>query len=89
MAIAEKLFEPFELGPYRLPHRMVMAPLTRSRARQPGNIPSAMNACYQAQRASAAFIVSEASQVSMQGPGLCVDVRHPQSVADGGMEAGD
>src|SRR3979411_1776486 len=67
--IAETLFEPYQLGPYRLPHRIVMAPLTRSRARQPGNIPSAMNACYYAQRASAALIVSEATQVSMQGQG--------------------
>src|ERR1700686_1893553 len=69
MAVTEKLFEPFGLGPYKLPHRMGMAPLTRARGRQPGNIPSAMNACYYAQRASAAFIVSEASQVSMQGQG--------------------
>ncbi len=65
----ELLFDPYHLGPYKLPHRMVMAPLTRSRARQPGNVPSAMNACYYAQRASAAFIVSEATQVSMQGQG--------------------
>jgi N-ethylmaleimide reductase len=63
------LFDPYQLGPYRLPHRIVMAPLTRSRARQPGNIPSPMNACYYSQRASAAFIVSEATQVSMQGQG--------------------
>src|SRR3981081_1992816 len=66
---AKQLFEPYQLGPYRLPHRMVNAPLTRSRARQPGNVPSAMNACYYTQRASAAFIVSEATQVSMQGQG--------------------
>ena len=46
-----------------------MAPLTRSRARQPGNVPTQLNACYYAQRASAAFIVSEATQVSMQGQG--------------------
>jgi len=46
-----------------------MAPLTRSRARQPGNVPSALNACYYAQRASAALIISEATQVSMQGQG--------------------
>jgi N-ethylmaleimide reductase len=63
------LFEPFRLGPYQLPHRVVMAPLTRSRARQPGNIPSPLNACYYAQRASAALIISEATQVSMQGQG--------------------
>jgi N-ethylmaleimide reductase len=46
-----------------------MAPLTRSRARQPGNVPTSLNACYYAQRASAAFIISEATQVSMQGQG--------------------
>jgi N-ethylmaleimide reductase len=46
-----------------------MAPLTRSRARQPGNVPGALSACYYAQRASAALIISEATQVSMQGQG--------------------
>ena len=67
--LAERLFHPVELGRYDLPHRMVMAPLTRSRARQPGNVPSPLNACYYAQRASAALIVSEATQVSQQGQG--------------------
>ena len=65
----DPLFEPVRLGRYDLPHRMVMAPLTRSRARQPGNVPSALNACYYAQRASAALIVTEATQVSQQGQG--------------------
>ncbi len=65
----DKLFEPVRLGCYNLPHRIVMAPLTRSRSRQPGNIPTALNASYYAQRASAALIVSEATQVSMQGQG--------------------
>ena len=65
----EPLFEPVRLGRYDLPHRMVMAPLTRSRARQPGNVPSALNACYYAQRASAALIVTEATQVAQQGQG--------------------
>ena len=63
------LFQPHRLGPFDLPHRVVMAPLTRSRARQPGNVPSSLAACYYAQRASAALIVSEATQVSMQGQG--------------------
>jgi N-ethylmaleimide reductase len=66
---AELLFEPYKLGALTLPHRIVMAPLTRSRARQPGNIPTTLNACYYAQRASAALIISEATQVSMQGQG--------------------
>lgn len=68
-ASPERLFQPVRLGPYDLPHRIVMAPLTRSRARQPGNIPSTLNACYYAQRASAALIISEATQISMQGQG--------------------
>ena len=68
-AVAELLFQPYRLGPFTLPNRIVMAPLTRSRARQPGNVPTSLNACYYAQRASAAFIVSEATQVSMQGQG--------------------
>jgi N-ethylmaleimide reductase len=68
-APVELLFRPYKLGTLDLPHRVVMAPLTRSRARQPGNVPTLLNACYYAQRASAALIVSEATQVSMQGQG--------------------
>jgi 2,4-dienoyl-CoA reductase-like NADH-dependent reductase (Old Yellow Enzyme family) len=64
-----KLFEPIRVGPHDLRHRVVMAPLTRSRASRPGNIPSQLNACYYAQRAAAALIISEATQVSMQGQG--------------------
>ena len=67
--IEGRLFQPVTLGRYRLRHRMVMAPLTRSRARQPGNVPTPLNAAYYAQRASAALIISEATQVSMQGQG--------------------
>src|ERR1700680_4251795 len=69
LAPAGLLFQPYKFGPLTLPHRIVMAPLTRSRARQPGNVPSALNACYYAQRASAALIVTEATQVSQQGQG--------------------
>src|SRR6201995_2452583 len=66
---ANPLFQQCRLGPFSLPHRVVMAPLTRSRARQPGNVPSQLAACYYAQRASAALIISEATQISMQGQG--------------------
>src|SRR3990172_6954340 len=68
-ALTQRLFQPIRWGRYSLRHRMVMAPLTRSRARQPGNIPSALNACYYAQRASAALIIAEATQISQQGQG--------------------
>ncbi|WP_420997669.1 alkene reductase [Cupriavidus sp. 30B13] len=64
-----KLSEPLKVGPYTLRHRVVMAPLTRSRAGQPGNVPAPLNACYYAQRASAALIITEATQVSLQGQG--------------------
>jgi uncharacterized membrane protein YkgB len=46
-----------------------MAPLTRSRSRERGNVPTALDACYYAQRVSAALIVSAATQVSMQRRG--------------------
>ena len=65
----ERLFQPVKLGRYHLRHRVVMAPLTRSRARHLGNVPTSLNACYYAQRASAALIISEATQVSLQGQG--------------------
>ena len=63
------LFTPLQLGALELPNRILMAPLTRSRASQPGDIPNAMNARYYAQRASAGLIISEATQISRQGQG--------------------
>ncbi|MGH7246982.1 MAG: alkene reductase [Pseudomonadota bacterium] len=62
------IFSPFRLGPLTLPNRIVMAPMTRNRAGQ-GNAPTALNATYYAQRACAALILTEASQVSPQGLG--------------------
>ncbi len=68
MTQAIDLFAPFQLGSLALPNRIVMAPMTRNRA-GPGNAPTALNAAYYAQRASAGLIVAEASQVSPQGLG--------------------
>jgi len=66
----ERLFQPIKVGRYNLPHRIVMAPLTRSRACQPVNAPTPLNSCrYYAQRTSAALIISEATQVSIQVQG--------------------
>ena len=62
------LFTPFQLGPYELANRLVMAPMTRSRAGA-GNVPGELAAEYYAQRASAGLIVSEGAQVSPQGVG--------------------
>jgi len=63
------LFEPIRIGANTLPSRLALAPMTRCRTDQPGNIPNAMMAQYYAQRASAGLIVSEATQISQQGQG--------------------
>ena len=64
-----KLFSTTEVGPYRLSHRVVMAPLTRMRS-DPGDIPSALMVEYYTQRASdGGLIVSEATPVSIRGNG--------------------
>lgn len=63
------LFDALTVGDLHLNNRIIMAPLTRMRSKQPGNIPYALNAKYYAQRASAGLIISEASQISQQGQG--------------------
>lgn len=63
------LFETFQLGGLTLANRVVMAPMTRSRARQPGNVQTEMHARYYAQRAGAGLIISEGTQISLQGQG--------------------
>lgn len=63
------LFSSLKLGNLVLSNRIIMAPLTRMRSQQPGNIPHELNAEYYAQRASAGLIISEATQISQQGQG--------------------
>jgi N-ethylmaleimide reductase len=64
------LFTPVQIGPITLKHRVVMAPLTRSRSEQPGDIPGRLMLEYYAQRASdGGFIVSEGTSVSLTGRG--------------------
>ncbi len=64
-----RLFSPLALGAAALPNRVVMAPMTRCRTSQPGDVPNAMMAEYYRQRAGAGLIVSEATQISRQGQG--------------------
>jgi N-ethylmaleimide reductase len=64
----EALFQPYRLGPIELRNRLVMAPMTRSRAVD-SNVPNSLAATYYAQRASAGLIITEATQVSPQGVG--------------------
>lgn len=62
------LFEPVQLGELRLPNRIVMAPLTRTRASE-GRVPNALMAEHYVQRATAGLIISEATSVTPQGVG--------------------
>jgi N-ethylmaleimide reductase len=76
------LFSPIRLGPLTLPNRIVMAPLTRSRAGA-GDVVKPMTATYYAQRADAGLIVSEATQISQQGKGYAwtPGIYSPEQVA--------
>lgn len=64
----KNLFEPVELGPYRLKNRIAMAPMTRNRAGK-GNVPTELVALYYCQRASAGLLITEATQVTPEGQG--------------------
>lgn len=66
MKLESILFESTELGALKLKNRIVMAPMTRSRATADG-VPTPIMATYYTQRASAGLIISEASQISLQG----------------------
>ena len=63
------IFSEYNLKDITLKNRIVMAPMTRSRSTQPGDIPNEMMAQYYAQRASAGLIITEATQISLQGKG--------------------
>ncbi|MBP7502420.1 MAG: alkene reductase, partial [Aquabacterium sp.] len=62
------LFQPFQLGPITLANRVVMAPLTRSRA-EAGNVPGPLTVEYYTQRATIGLIIAEATQVSATAQG--------------------
>ncbi|RTL32019.1 MAG: alkene reductase [Burkholderiales bacterium] len=68
---ARKLFQPTRIGDIAVANRVVMAPLTRSRADEAhGDIPgSAINVEYYRQRSNAGLIISEGTQVSPVGKG--------------------
>lgn len=63
------LFEQAMMGAVKVKSRLVMAPMTRARSAQPGNVPTQTMAEYYAQRAGAGLIISEATQISEQGQG--------------------
>jgi N-ethylmaleimide reductase len=61
------LFSPFSLGTLQLKNRIVMAPMTRSRAI--GNVPNELMAKYYADRADAGLIITEGTSPSPNGVG--------------------
>ncbi|TAE86088.1 MAG: alkene reductase, partial [Oscillatoriales cyanobacterium] len=67
-SISPQLLSPFMLGDLPLKNRVVMAPLTRSRAGVE-RIANALMAEYYAQRASAGLIIGEATTISEQANG--------------------
>jgi N-ethylmaleimide reductase len=67
---AASLFTPIAVGAFDLKHRVVMAPLTRSRAHQPGDIPGDLMREYYTQRASdGGLIITEATTISSTARG--------------------
>lgn len=81
--MSDKLFSPFQLGPYTLSHRVVHAPTTRLRA-NPDDSPSDMMVEYYSQRASAGgLIITESTHVSydsrgyLGAPGIYEDAHIP------------
>ncbi|ELS8948495.1 alkene reductase [Vibrio fluvialis] len=67
--MTDALFQPLQVGRFRLANRIVMPPMTRSRASQPGDVANDLMATYYAQRASAGLIIGEGTQISPMGKG--------------------
>lgn len=66
----QPLLTPFKSKNLNLPNRVVMAPMTRNRADNEGNVPTEeLQGVYYAQRASAGLLISEGSQVSKRAVG--------------------
>ncbi|WP_439880582.1 alkene reductase [Pontibacter sp. MBLB2868] len=67
--MTQALLKPITLHDLELNNRVIMAPMTRSRANNEGNVPTELMATYYRQRAGAGLIISEGSQISKQAVG--------------------
>ena len=67
--VRNALLTPYQLGDLNLRNRIVMAPLTRTRAKNPGHVPNDLTVEYYAQRASAGLIITEGTWVSEEAQG--------------------
>lgn len=81
--MSSNLFTPLKIGAITVPNRVLMAPLTRLRSIEPGDIPTPLMGEYYRQRASAGLIISEATQISAQAKGYAgaPGLHSPEQVA--------
>jgi N-ethylmaleimide reductase len=92
----QPLLQPYRMGDFQLANRIVMAPLTRSRATNPDLVPTDLHVKYYAQRASAGLIIAEGTWVSRSAvgwhdvPGIFTEaqVRAWSAVTDAVHDAG-
>lgn len=66
----QPLLRPVGLGGFRLPNRVVMAPVTRARATNEDLVPTDLHAAYYGQRACAGMIIAEGAWVSERAIGF-------------------
>lgn len=64
-----QLFSPLQVGAINVPNRVFMAPMTRLRSLEPGDLPTPLMAEYYGQRARAGLIITEATDISPQAKG--------------------
>ncbi|RMD01129.1 N-ethylmaleimide reductase [Aquitalea palustris] len=65
----DKLFTPLQVGAVTLNNRVAMAPLTRLRNTEPGDVPTDLSVQYYTQRASAGLIIAEGTHISRTAKG--------------------
>lgn len=78
------LFSPLQIGPLTLNHRVVLAPLTRMRAGQPGDVPRQMNVEYYRQRSTpGGLLISEGTPISPTAKGMPATpgIHSPEQIA--------
>lgn len=66
---ADKLLTPVRLGAVTLNNRVLMAPLTRLRNTEPGDVPTELAIAYYRQRAGAGLIINEGTHISPTAKG--------------------
>jgi N-ethylmaleimide reductase len=66
----DPLFAPIDFGEISCANRIVMAPMTRSRA-APGDVVTGLHQQYYGERADAGLVITEGTQPSIHGKGYC------------------